>query len=428
MSSTKGFKTLISDFCRDLSTTFPEYQLSWSKWIYDSNESESNDSDSEHLFGYMLRIFPERFFDILYKNEAIFAPDSEVDCRFLPDVDFRTLWNLNITSGTKDTIWKYLQLVLFQIMEKVHDLSKMGDQIEGINEEEIQAKITETFATLQDFFSKKTSNTGSESGTESGTESTSNPLQEESSGSQQQQEQSSQSNPFANLFGSDPEKIQEHLKRLMSGKIGGLVKELVDDLKDDMEDMQKELSDKYGIPLEEMNSTNLPMQDIMKELIGNPGKVSKIMHKVSDKLKAHMTPENRQEYVQETMEMLNQMGGKEEFMKMFEQMRSGMGGMFAKGAKGAKVDQNALTRMEKQSAQKNKMRQKVEAKKALKEKEGGGMVFKPDGEEGPARSEVPLTGEQLDQLMKQFGLEEEGTKDTKKKGQAKANANANASK
>jgi hypothetical protein len=252
------------------------------------------------------------------------------------------------------------------------------------------------------------------------------------------------------LFGSDPTKIQEHLRKLMDGKIGSLVKELVDDLKDDMEEMQKELSDKYGIPLDQMDAENMPMQDIMKELMRNPGKVSKIMRKVSDKLKTTMTSENRQEYVQETMEMLNQMGGKEEFMKMFDQMKGAMGSaanpfassagsenpmaafanMFggaqgnpfggAQGAgKGTKVDQNAMDRMQKQQATKEKMRRQLEAKKALKDKPDGSQVFRPEGAEPQAKTH--LSDADLDQLMKQFGLEED--KEGKgKKGKGKSAA------
>jgi hypothetical protein len=190
----------------------------------------------------------------------------------------------------------------------------------------------------------------------------------------------------------------------------------------------------------------MPMQDIMKELMRNPGKVSKIMRKVSDKLKTTMTSENRQEYVQETMEMLNQMGGKEEFMKMFDQMKGAMGSAanpFASAAsdssenpmaafanmfggmnpgaqgKGTKVDQNAMDRMMKQEATKEKMRKQLEAKKLLKDKPDGSKVFRPEGAEPQAKTH--LSDADLDQLMKQFGLEED--KDGKgKKGTSKSTA------
>ena len=38
-------------------------------------------------------VFPERFFDILYKNEEIsFSSNSEANTMFYPNVDFRELW------------------------------------------------------------------------------------------------------------------------------------------------------------------------------------------------------------------------------------------------------------------------------------------------------------------------------------------------
>jgi hypothetical protein len=423
---------LVSDFCRDLSTTFPEYRQAWAAW---EEGVEWSDEVKDALLGHLLRVFPERFFDILYQNESIFAADSEVPTDFLPGVEFKALWQLNISASTKQTLWKYLQLMLFQIMEDVHSRSSLGsaaNMFEGIKEEELQAKITETFASLQDFFGKQAA-APSENPSEKA---------QQGNGTEGPKAEGAPPSPFANLFGSDPTKIQEHLRKLMDGKIGSLVKELVDDLKDDMEEMQKELSDKYGIPLDQMDAENMPMQDIMKELMRNPGKVSKIMRKVSDKLKTTMTSENRQEYVQETMEMLNQMGGKEEFMKMFDQMKGAMGSaanpfassagsenpmaafanMFggAQGAgKGTKVDQNAMDRMQKQQATKEKMRRQLEAKKLLKDKPDGSQVFRPEGAEPQAKTH--LSDADLDQLMKQFGLEED--KEGKgKKGKGKSAA------
>jgi len=430
---------LVSDFCRDLSTTFPEYRQAWSHWEKDAEEKDAaewSDKAKDALLGHLLRVFPERFFDILYQNESIFTADSTVPTDFLPGVEFKALWQLNISASTKQTLWKYLQLMLFQIMEDVHSRSSLGsaaNMFEGIKEEELQAKITETFASLQDFFGKQATHTGEAT---SGETSENSQQGMDSGVPEGLKDGGAPPSPFANLFGSDPTKVQEHLRRLMDGKIGSLVKELVDDLKDDMDEMQKELSDKYGIPVDQMDAENMPMQDIMKELMRNPGKVSNIMRKVSDKLKTTMTSENRQEYVQETMEMLNQMGGKEEFMKMFDQMKGAMGGgaaggsdnpmaafanMFggAQGAgKGMKVDQNAMDRMQKQQATKEKMRRQLEAKKLLKDKPDGSQVFRPEGAEPQAKS--VLSDADLDQLMKQFGLEEDKTNGKSKKSKSKA--------
>jgi len=409
-----AFSKLVVDFCQDLSRTFPEYQDGWSKWLADEVPQEEWDA----LLGYMVHVFPERFFDILYQNNDIFAEGSEVNVAFLPGVNFRQLFQLNISETTHQTLWKYLQLLLFQVMEEVKTKASLGqtaDMFEGIKEEELQSKLEETFRGLQEFFAKRA-------------------LEGDGSSS------SSSSSPsgFQPPEGFQPEKLQEHLRRLMDGKIGGLVKELMEELKDDMETMQQELSDKYGVSPEQMDASTVPMQDIMKELMGNPGKVSSIMKKVSNKLKTTMTAENRQEYVSETMDLLNQMGGQEEMMKMFEQMKNMMGGGGGAGGAGAgagatgglgglgqllgqmgknvKVDQNAMDRMQKQQATRQKMRENLEAKKLLVKQPDGSEVFRVEGET-QEKTPAALKNEELEALMQQFGLKEDEPK--KKTGKKK---------
>ena len=46
--------------------------------------------------------FLERFFDILYKNEEIFSSNSEANTMFYPNVDFRELWQEEISDNTKE--------------------------------------------------------------------------------------------------------------------------------------------------------------------------------------------------------------------------------------------------------------------------------------------------------------------------------------
>ena len=107
----ENFKICIQDFTADLSITFPEFQYQWSRW----QNPELPESEWEKLLEYCKKTYPERFFDLLYKNEEIFAlpgeegdvvvedVDSdededeedkwnkkrEVDVYFLPTVDFR---------------------------------------------------------------------------------------------------------------------------------------------------------------------------------------------------------------------------------------------------------------------------------------------------------------------------------------------------
>jgi len=394
--SLKNYNKLVSDFCLDLSRTFPEYRFLWQQW----ESPELPEEELKNLLGYMATVFPERFFDILYQNEEVFTKKTpaEANTCFLPSVEFRALFMApDISENTKQTLWKYLQLLLFQIMEEVKTKSAFGETaniFEGIKEEDLQKKLMETFENLKDFFGKSP--------------------QESSEGEEGEGSSSSRSDgssPFSNI---NMENMQEHIKKLMDGKIGGLVKELMEELKDDFQEFQDEVSGHFGGD-DAANSENPPeMGEIMKQLMKDPTKVMKIMKKVSDKLKNHMTGENQREYMNETMDILKQMGGRDEFMRMFEQMKHSMPG----GGKNMKVDPNALARLEKQMNIRDRMRRNLEKKKEegneekdssslLKVRADGTQVFKIEGQEQPKTSK-----EDIEKLIKQFGLEEDNTKKT----------------
>jgi uncharacterized membrane-anchored protein YhcB (DUF1043 family) len=381
--SLKNYNKLISDFCLDLSRTFPEYREQWQKW----ESTDLPEEELKNLLGYMAQVFPERFFDIIYQNEEVFTKKtaSEANTCFLPSVDFRNLFLSNISENTKQTLWKYLQLILFQIMEEVKSKNAFGETaniFEGIKEEDLHKKLVETFESMKDFFTKQPK--------EEGSEETGEP----------------QETPFSNI---NMDSLQGHIRKLMDGKIGSLVKELMDELKDDFQAFQDEVKGHF----DEGESDKPPeMGEIMKQLMKDPTKVMKILKKVSDKLKTHMTGDNQREYMNETMDILKQMGGREEFMKMFEQMKHTMAG----GGKNMRVDQNALARMEKQMNIRDRMRRNLKKKKEeeakatteaktttqLKVREDGTQVFKIEGQEQPKTMK-----EDIEKIMKDLGLEDD---------------------
>ena len=67
--------------------SFPEYANLWEKW------PNANDKEFQELFEYCTKIYPERFFDVLYQNVDIFLEESETNTHFLPNVDFKLLFN-----------------------------------------------------------------------------------------------------------------------------------------------------------------------------------------------------------------------------------------------------------------------------------------------------------------------------------------------
>ena len=159
MSIPSNFQSTIQDFINDLDTTFPEYKHLWQQW------SNCDDNKIDELFQYCLTIYPERFFDILYQNNDIFrnidsiSIEEDIDIvntQFFPNVEFKTLFNCDgVSDNTKNTMWKYLQLVLFIVVGSSKDKNVFGDTaniFEGIDENELSDKLKETMDDMGSFF------------------------------------------------------------------------------------------------------------------------------------------------------------------------------------------------------------------------------------------------------------------------------------
>mgnify|MGYP007000158087 len=89
------------------------------------------------LYEYCKLIYPKQFFNILYKNDEIFKKtsqeqdeDAENNTKFLPNIDFKELWSSNISEKTRDIIWKYLQLILFLVVNSSDSENMFGEASE----------------------------------------------------------------------------------------------------------------------------------------------------------------------------------------------------------------------------------------------------------------------------------------------------------
>jgi hypothetical protein len=99
------FKKVVPDFINDIKTTFPEYVPIINQWwVSNTFDEPEMTAKIEKVFNHCLGIFPERFFDILYKNAEIFNKDSDVNTEFLPGLSFKYLWNFDISDNTKAEI------------------------------------------------------------------------------------------------------------------------------------------------------------------------------------------------------------------------------------------------------------------------------------------------------------------------------------
>jgi len=296
-----NFTSLISEFTKDLSITFPEYTHLWNDMVYPVLPDDLIKSTFEHC----KKVYPERFFDILYQNDDIFTVESEVNVEFLPNVDFKILYNTNdLSDNTKKTIWKYLQLMLFTVVGEVKDKDIFGDTMnmfDGIDETELQTKLSETISGLTDFF-KKTADSSDNLNSDENKE------------------------DFKNMFDKmegmpDMNNIQDHLKTLFNGKIGSLAKEMA-------EEISGEFADLIG---EDAGNAENP-QDIIKALMKNPKKIMDLMKSVGGKLDTKMKNGeiSREEIMKEAGDLVNQMkdmGGNDELNNMFKKMAKGMGGL-----------------------------------------------------------------------------------------------------
>jgi len=322
------FYKIINDFISDILITFPEYSGLISKWWNRPSENveESKKKETLFVFRHCVKIFPERFFDVLYKNVEIFTEDSEINTEFLPGIVFKQLWTFDISEKTRDTIWKYLQLILFSVIGSVHSSSELGDTaklFEAINEDELKSKLQETLESMQNLFEGKESPLN-------GVDASGNGINLENMPNAQE--------------------IHEHINSMMGGKLGKLAMELAEETAKDL-----------NLDMENTGDA----KDVFQKLFKNPGKmmnmVKNIGSKIDEKIKSGEIKES--ELMEEGMELLNKMKGMPgmgDMQKIFSQMGIpglGKGGKINMGAMEAQLNRNM-----KQAKMKERMRARVDAK------------------------------------------------------------------
>ena len=291
------FNKIINDFISDIITTFPEYTGLIKRWWTNSVDEVRKKNELTFVFRHCVRTIPERFFDILYKNNDIFSVDTEINTEFLPGIVFKQLWTCDISDSTRETIWKYLQLILFSVIGSVHNSSELGDTaklFEAINEGELKTKLTEALGNMSNLFDQ-----GPSEGTSEGTS-----------------ENTSENEGTNKESGIDPEKmpnvdeLHNHINNLMGGKLGKLALELAEETASEL-DLN-------------MDQTSNP-KDVFEKLFKNPGKlmsmVQNIGGKIETKIKSGEIKES--ELMNEGMDLLNKMKnmpGMGDMSKIFSQM------------------------------------------------------------------------------------------------------------
>ena len=369
------FTKVIYDLTNDILFTFPEYNENMNVDLFNIKETKDEDS-VRNVYEHIKKVMPERFFDILYKNEDMFTND-DVNTEFLPGIDFKELWSNDISEKTKEIIWKYLQLILFTVIGKLNDQNSFGDTaklFDSINEEELKGKLEETLNNFQNMM-------GSD-------------------------------DPIIDVSGIDmdqlpkPEQIQDHINGLLDGKLGKLAREIAE-----------ETAGELNLDAENATSVN----DVFKNLFKNPGKLMNLVQNVGGKLDSKIKSGDikESEIMQEASELLTKMKdmpGMGDIQEMMSKMGmnpggSGMGGgmgdiqemmkkmgMNLGGGGGSKVNnravgalQTTLNQNTKIAQMKERMMQKQTQKQAEQSAEQLRLQGLPDVK--------PLTSEELEQLI-----------------------------
>ena len=136
------FNKIIDDFVKDLIHSYPELEESFT--IIDYNE----------YYDYCKDKYPENFFNILYENDELFQDDGLI-C-LLPNINFKNIMHDDtLSEGSKKTIWKYLQLILFSVCNDIEDKSDFGNAsklFEAIDENDLHEKIESTMKDMKNIF------------------------------------------------------------------------------------------------------------------------------------------------------------------------------------------------------------------------------------------------------------------------------------
>ncbi len=335
MSVPEEFTKVMKDFIKDIKETFPEYIPFIDKWwkekstfdyIDDEEEKEKLYLETEKvnidfLFKFCQKKLPPRFFDILYQNNDIFKEESEIDTEFLPHIHFKNLWQFEVTSKTHDTIWKYLQLIVFSIVGTLENKEAFGEcakLFDNIDQTDFKSKLEEALSSMQGLFDSSSSSA------------------------------EDPSIPNAN-------DLNDHITGMLGGKLGKLAQEIAD-----------ETSSNLGIDMENVTD----MKDIFNSLLKNPTKLMGLVKNVGDKLDSKIKSGEikESELMAEASNLMNNMKnmpGMDNIQEMLSKM--GMGDILGKG--GGKVNMGATEAALKKNMKSAQIKERMNAKLQQKQVE-----------------------------------------------------------
>lgn len=340
------FVKLIIDFTKDVLTTFPELADNLNENLRQLVILEDGATPDEDCVDYVWRkcekVYPPRFFDILYQNVELFDEDNKENVYFLPGIDFRKLWKQDISDKTREAIWKYLQLILLRVVSETSEERSFGDTaklFEAIDENALRDKLEQTIKDMEGMFN--TRNSANDDGNE------------DNNGEGGQTGGIDISNlGFGDL--PNPDDLHSHITGLMKGKLGRLAQEIA-------EETAQELGDEIG----DIKSAD----QVFHKLFKNPGKLMSLVKSVGSKLESKIKSGEikESELIQEAgefMKNMKDMPGLGNLKNMFSQM--GMPGL---GGKDMKVNMGALNGLMRGAQTRDRLRAKLARKQQEREEQ-----------------------------------------------------------
>lgn len=330
----EGFVTIVKDFLSDILNTYPDYaESAFSASLKKIVVSDVNDCVPEtmNVYEHCVKVLPERFFDILYKNAEMFSKE-DVNTEFIPGIDFRVLWNSEgVTETIHETLWKYLQLLVFILVGKINSGETFGDTaklFEAINEDDLKQKLEETMEQMKDMFGD---------------------LGEESANN-------------INLDDlPDPSEIHDHINGLLDGKLGRLAKEIAEETAQDLE-----------LEMDEGANVN----DVFQKLFRNPGKLMNLVKSVGNKLDSKIKSGDIKESelmqeASEIMEKMKNMPGMNDIQDLLKKM--GVPG--ADNKRNVSAIKSQLETNQRQSKQRERMLKKLEQNRLTRAQQAAGITL-----------------------------------------------------
>ena len=313
----------------------------------------------------------------------------------LPGVDFREIWATeDITDNTKDIIWKYLQLILFSIVNNLSDMGSFGDTaklFEAIDDNELKTKLEEVIGEMGSMFGASGGAAGTGASEGAGTEGLDETFKKATEFMNEAFSGAAPSgSPGTNGTGTTPpipdaSSIHEHLSSILNGKIGMLAKEIAEETAADLNlNMENETS----------------MKGVFQQLLKNPAKLSGIIKSVGSKLDSKLKSGElkESEIMQEASELMAKMKNMpgmnnlaSMLSKMGMNMPGGMGGGGGGGGGGGKVNfgamQSQLNKNMKQAQMRERLLKKVQERQQAQQQQQA-----PTAAAAAAAAAVPASG------------------------------------